>query len=330
MHEDRNRSGFPLPPRWRPRCVVVTALTAALALVNIAVAGAASPAAPEGEAEPVLHLHHIHGMAVDPRDPNVLYLATHGGLVRVTGGKRWAYVGDDRSDLMGFTMPADDRGVIFVSGHPDLRSNRPNPMGVLVSRDGGRTWKSVALEGVADMHAMTFSKPENALYGWNVMGRDPGLYRLSVKSGKSTRPEGRGLQQVHALAAHPKETGRLLAGTNQGLLSSADGGAMWHRVPGALFGPPVLAIASHPTDGSRVYAYGFKESLGFMRSADGGKTWKATGLLLSDRDGVVVIAPSPHAAETVFAATAGGDVLRSDDGGATWSPLARGGRPLTR
>ncbi len=302
-------------------------------LMVLAAGGVGLPASPwpsEGDGAPVAHLHHVHGMAVDPRDPQVLFVATHGGLVRVTGGKRWAYVGDDRSDFMGFTMPADGSGTVFVSGHPDLQSNRPNPMGVLVSRDGGHTWKTVALEGGADMHAMTFSRPENALYGWNVMGKEPGLFRVDAGSGKPTRPEARGLQHVHALAAHPTEKGRLLAGTNQGLLSSTDGGAMWHRVPGALFGLPVTAIAYHPTDGSRVYAYGFKASLGFVRSADGGKTWKATGYLLSDHDGVVVIAPSPHAPDTVFIATAGGDVLRSEDGGATWSPLAKAGRPATK
>jgi len=309
---------------------MIAGMLAAVVFGRPPAARAESPWPREGDGEPVAHLHHVHGMAVDPRDPRVLYVATHGGLIRVTDGKRWVYVGDDRSDLMGFTMPADGSGAIFVSGHPDLRSGRPNPMGVLVSRDGGRAWRAVALEGAADMHAMTFSRPENALYSWNVMGKEPGLYRVGVEGGKATRPEARGLQHVHALAAHPTEKGRLLAGTNQGLLSSTDGGAMWHRVPGALFGLPVTAIAYHPTDGSRVYAYGFKASLGFVRSTDGGKTWKATDFLLSDRDGVVVIAPSPHALEAVFAATAGGDILRSADGGTTWAPLAKSGRPITK
>jgi len=292
--------------------------------------GAAGWGAKEGDGEPVVHLHHVHGMAVDPKDPSVLYVATHGGLIRVKDGRRWSYVGADRSDFMGFTMPADGSGAIFVSGHPDLQSNRPNPMGVLLSRDGGRTWKPVALEGAADMHAMTFSKLENALYGWNVMGRNTGLYRVSPAGGKAARLEAGGLESVYSLAAHPAERGRLLAGTSHGLMGSTDGGATWAAVPGALAGILVTAVAYHPTDGARVYAYGFKDGLGFVRSTDGGKTWKATEFLLSDRDGVVVIAPSLHAADTVFVATAGGDILRSDNGGTTWAPLAKAGRPVLK
>ncbi len=305
-------------------------LAAALAAAAVVLLGAAPPQPKEGDGEPVMRLHHVHGMAVDPRDPRVLYVATHGGLVRVTDGKRWVYVGDDRSDLMGFTMPADGSGAIFVSGHPDLQSGRRNPMGVLVSRDGGRTWKPVALEGAADMHAMTFSRPENVLYGWNVMGRDPGLSRVPVGGGEPERMEAQGLDQVYALAAHPQEKGRLLAGTHRGLMASTDGGSTWRGVGGALAGVPVSALAYHPRDGARVYAYAVRESLGFVRSTDGGKTWRATGLFLPGRDAVVAIAPSPHAAETLFVATAGGDIFRSDDDGATWSALAKAGRPLTK
>lgn len=267
-------------------------------------------------------------MAVDPRDPAVLYVATHGGLVRVAAGTRWTYVSDDRSDLMGFTMHPEEQGVIFVSGHPDLRSGRPNPMGVLVSRDGGRTWRPLALEGAADMHAMTFSLAENALYGWNVMGKDPGLYRVSVDGGRTVRLRPQGLEGAYALAAHPREKGRLLAGTQDGLKASSDGGTIWHPVPGPLLGAPVTAVAYHPADATRLYAYAIKESVGLARSTDGGKTWTPTGLFVPGRDAVVVIAPSPHAAGTVFIATAGGDILRSGDGGTTWTPLAKAGRPL--
>ncbi len=315
---------------WAARAFWVFGVAAAVVLAGGPPSRAATTPSGEVAGETVHLLHHIHGMAVDPKDPLVLYVATHGGLIRVTDGRRWAYVGEDRSDYMGFTVHPTDPGVLFVSGHPDLQSGRPNPMGVLVSRNGGRTWKTVALEGVADMHAMAFSKPENALYGWNVMGKDPGLYRVNLDGKRAARVVGRGLDRVHALTAHPKEKGRLLAGTSQGLMGSTDGGAMWHVVPGALFGIPVTALAYHPTDGARVYAYGFKESLGFVRSADGGKTWRATGFLLWDRDGVIVIAPSPHAADTVYAATAGGDVLRSNDGGTTWVPLAKSGRPVAK
>lgn len=68
---------------------------------------------------PVDQLHHIHGLAVDPHDPTIVYIATHGGLVRLVEGQRWEHIGEGRSDLMGFTIHPSERGVMFVSGHPD-------------------------------------------------------------------------------------------------------------------------------------------------------------------------------------------------------------------
>ncbi|MGH7431537.1 MAG: WD40/YVTN/BNR-like repeat-containing protein, partial [Candidatus Methylomirabilales bacterium] len=116
---------------------------------------------------PVDQLHHIHGLAVDPHDPTIVYIATHGGLVRLVGGQQWEHVGESRSDLMGFTTHPSQRGVMYVSGHPDLGSHLPNPIGVMVSRDGGQSWQPVALAGKVDLHAMTLSADGTTLFGWN-------------------------------------------------------------------------------------------------------------------------------------------------------------------
>ena len=94
---------------------------------------------------PISQLHHIHGLAVDSRDPRVLYIATHGGLVRLTEGKRWELVGEDLSDFMGFSLDPTKSEVMYASGHPSSSSQRPNPVGVIVSRDGGQSWHPLAL-----------------------------------------------------------------------------------------------------------------------------------------------------------------------------------------
>ena len=63
-------------------------------------------------------LHHIHGLAVDPGDARVIYIATHAGLVKGSHDKEWQYVGDDRSDFMGFTVHPTVPGLMVASGHP--------------------------------------------------------------------------------------------------------------------------------------------------------------------------------------------------------------------
>ena len=73
---------------------------------------------------------------------------------------------------------------MYASGHPDMATYREQGvgnLGLLVSRDGGRTWRSVALKGAVDLHALAYS-PRNGgqLFGWNVTGQ-PGLYRISIR-----------------------------------------------------------------------------------------------------------------------------------------------------
>jgi len=303
---------------------LATGLLGVMALVGVWVAWSA----PAPKFTPVTQLHHIHGLAVDPKDPHILYIATHGGLVRLVEEKRWELVGEDRSDLMGFTVDPGNRGVMYASGHPDHPGRGPNPLGVRVSRDGGQTWQRLALEGRVDLHAMTFSPAEDALYGWNGMGV-PGLYRISARDGVWARVESTGFQGAFSLAAHPSKRGMLLAGTRTGLLRSQDAGKTWTEVPlgVSLKGVPVTAVAYHPKNHQLVYAYAVRPEQGFLKSTDGGRTWNPTGFFVGDQDAVAVIAPSPSQPDVLYISTFTSDIYKSTDGGRGWQPLAKQGRP---
>jgi hypothetical protein len=278
---------------------------------------------------PVEQLHHIHGLAVDPHDPAILYIATHGGLVRLVDGKKWEYVGEGRSDLMGFTVHLSERGVMYVSGHPAHSSHLPNPIGVMVSRDGGQSWQPLALTGKADFHAMTISADGQTLYGWNV-GDAPGLYRIAVRNGRSTRVAAQALQDVFSLAAHPQDQGTLAAGTRTGLLVSRDGGNSWSSMSKQVSGVVVTAVAYHPKNPQVVYVYAVRPDLGLLKSEDGGRHWKSLGFFLGEKDAVNILAISPHQPEIIYASTFASDLYQSTDGGGRWQALARPGRPVPR
>lgn len=299
--------------------VLVAALTALLADH-----GGLASAAPGG----VVQFHHIHGLAVDPKDGSVLFVATHGGLLRVVQDRQWEWVGEARHDYMGFTHHPLEQGTVFVSGHPQGGA-LPNPMGLLVSRDGGRTWRPLALRGQVDFHAMTISADGGTLYGWNVMG-SPGLYRVSAKDGTWKRLDALGLQGVSSLAGHPKEPESLLAGTRSGLLVSRDGGNTWTSATRQLEGVSVTAVAYSPKDPRRLYAYAVRQDLGFLTSSDGGETWRASGLFLGSEDAIAVLAPSSHGEQTIYMGTFTSDLQKSMDGGVTWKALARKGKPVGR
>ncbi|HEV8661985.1 MAG TPA: hypothetical protein VGT06_02400 [Candidatus Methylomirabilis sp.] len=300
---------------------ILSALAVALMVLPAEHPGLAT-AAPAGTTQ----FHHIHGLAVDPKDPDVLFVATHGGLLRVIQDRQWEWVGEARHDYMGFTHHPRTEGTVFVSGHPHGGS-LPNPMGVLISLDGGQTWRPLALQGQVDFHAMTISADGETLYGWNVM-RSPGLYRVSAKDGAWKRLDAAGLRDVFGLAGHPKESGTLLAATRAGLLVSRDGGSTWASASEQLEGLSVTAVAYSPTDPRRLYAYAVRKDRGFITSGDGGKTWRATGLFLGTEDAIAVLAPSPHGEQTIYMATFTADLLKSADGGQTWKALARKGKPV--
>jgi len=273
-----------------------------------------------------LQLHHIHGLAVDPRDAAIVYIATHAGLVKGTQDKDWQFVGDDRSDFMGFTIHPTVPGLMVASGHPAEGSYSPNPRGVIVSRDGGRTWRPLTLEGAADFHALTLSRADgDTLYGWNV-GSNPGLYRVSLRNGTWKRVEARGLGEVFSLAAHPRERETVVAGTRSGLLVSRDSGQSWVPLGSTVRGVPVTAVAFNPENPQVLLAYAVRPELGLVQSVDGGLSWAALGLFLGREDAVSHVAFS-RPPSTIYLATFSSDIYRSDAAG-SWQRLIQRGRPV--
>jgi len=272
-------------------------------------------------------VHHIHGLALDRRDPEVLYIATHTGLVRIRPGAAVEWIGSG-FDLMGFTAHPTAANLVYASGHPDLatyQKQKVGNLGLLLSRDGGKTWQSVTLRGEADFHALAYSPGGGgALYGWSVAVQ-PGLYRISAVRWTVEPVPARGLSDVLALAASPDPAGPLLAGTKAGLMMSRDRGLTWARVPSVPADRPVTAVSYHPADGALVYAYVARADAGLVRSQDAGSTWAPTGFVTDVQVPVVALTVGPGG--HVAVATSRSDVLRSRDGGRTWQAVLERGGP---
>src|SRR3546814_9389478 len=77
---------------------------------------------------------HFHGIAVDPHDPDRLYLATHHGFYVVGPDGVAQRVSETEDDFMGFTPHPADPEVLYASGHPAGGGN----LGFIVSGDGGQ------------------------------------------------------------------------------------------------------------------------------------------------------------------------------------------------
>ncbi len=269
-------------------------LVAALWRSNGDEQGAQAPATDPG---PV----HVHGLGVNPAD-RTLFIATHTGLYRSAEGEsKSVRVSDSRQDTMGFAIV--DAGRFLGSGHPDLREDLPPNLGLIESTDEGRTWDPISLLGEADFHVLRSA-------GERVYGYDSSGDRLMVSedAGRSWTQVDRPAPLVD-LAADPTDADHVVAAAAsniaQGLYESRDGGRSWERI-----GNPVGLLAWPARD--RLYLLDSGGAV--FLSTDGGARFERQASL-GDQPAAFL----GQSADELYAALHDGTILRSGDGGATWT-----------
>lgn len=142
-------------------------------------------------------------------------------------------------------------------------------------------------------------------------------------------------KDVRCLAADPHNSNTIFAGTQgEGILRSDDMGATWQEI--GLAGKIVKALVVSPHDSNTIYA-GTKPAYIFV-SHDGGKTWAELGgfrrvpgrwwwFSPAEKPNMAYvqsISISPSDANVLLAGIEFGAVVRSADGGKTWSGHRKG------
>jgi sortilin (neurotensin receptor 3) len=285
---------------------LIRARTLAFAAVGIGIAVAATALLwdSSGENEPVFTglpaadsgPIHVHGLGIDPADGS-LYIATHTGLWRVAAEEKKAHrVTDRRQDTMGFTIAASDR--FLGSGHPDLRESRVPRLGLIESRDQGRTWDRISLFGKADFHILRVAGP--IVYGF-----DSGTEKLFVsRDAGETWAKHKPPQPLIDLVFEPSDPRHVVASSESRLYQSRDAGATWQRLdgqPGYLAWPATNALL-------RIGARG-----DVWRSAGPAAAWNFVGLLGGEPAALLAISK-----RELYAALHDGTIKQSSDGGASW------------
>lgn len=141
--------------------------------------------------------------------------------------------------------------------------------------------------------------------------------------------------RINRIVADPHQHGRVyLATQHKGVLCSEDAGQTWQER--GLAGIPVKALAIDPRDPLRLYAGGKPISL--YASRDGGQSWEELPALRkakrwwwfspADPPGMTPyvndLTVSPEDPNVILAGIEAGAVLRSADGGRSWSRHLRG------
>ncbi len=267
---------------------------------------------PEGE------ITHGHGLAVDQKDPNKLYIATHHGLLVLINDKDLYRVGQSRDDYMGFSPHPADLNKFFSSGHPEKGGN----IGVQKSEDGGVTWKTISngVNGPVDFHALAVSPINpNLLYGWydNNLQRSTngGINWKVVNSNLLTIAKGVG---PYHLITDPKDENVVYAASGLGLFISRDKGGNWIDVSDQLKETAVQAFAISPQDTQKMLS--FTPTLNFAKSSDGGKTWQKVNETFGG-DTIYFIAFDKNNPQTAYVLTSKNSIYKSTNGADIWSKI---------
>ena len=133
--------------------------------------------------------------------------------------------------------------------------------------------------------------------------------------------------EVRAIAVHPHDRNVIYVGTQDGPYRSTDGGDRWERVGFPDRGAVIWSLGFHPTRPQVMYAGTAPVAL--YRSEDGGDTWRrlsAKSPALCEKAGfdtrTVRITVDPGRPDDVYAALEVSGVIRSSDGGESWTDVS--------
>lgn len=292
----------------------------------------------------------ITRFAVHPDDQRIIYVASaSGGLWKtVNAGTTWESVFNGLSTIsMGaVTLDPNNPDVVWL-GTGEQNSVRSSQFGdgVYRSKDGGKTWEHMGLEGSRHVGRILVH-PDNsdiiyvAALG-SLWGPNPerGLYR-STDGGKSwtqlLRPsEYTGVVEVQM---HPENPNVLFAATFQrerrmwsmigggeegGLWRSDDGGDSWNRVGNGFPTTPVgrVGVTFCPNHPDTLYATAVGPDGGTFRSTDGGDSWERRNAQIQSHWFYGELVCDPVNPDRMYAPMT--PLLMSEDGGQTFNNIAQ-------
>lgn len=235
---------------------------------------------------------HVHNLTLDG---SRLLVGTHEGLWVQLQGQAAQLVSDPPFDVMGLALSGQR---MFASGHPAEGQDLPADLGLQQSIDDGVTWTSVSLEGQVDFHRLGVS-------GRVVLGLSSSDGRLLRSTDAGATWADLGTPLLYDLAVSPTNAEKVVGTTEQGPVSSDDGGKSFAPIADA----PLLALLSWTPS----HLFGITPDGTLHTSTDEGATW--------DEVGTVPGQPAAIAAQGKHVAVLAGDtIFESTDGGTTFTP----------
>ena len=292
----------------------------------------------------------VRSIAVHPRDPDVMYVGTQDGPYRsVDGGNRWQRVGfPDRGAVIWTLAVHPTRPNVLYAGAA--------PVALYRSEDHGDTWHRIpGAESPAHCERAGFdtrtiritvdpSEPDTIYAALEVSGvirsTDAGetwsdmsasLFRLAEQPHLKSNVGGRhcghceGMLDSHALAVSAAAPGTPFLAVRMGVFRSRDRGATWHDLEIGRYSPLTYCrdIIVSPHDPRVMFAClsqaAFSTAGSLYRSDDLAQTWRRIDHRVAAESTVMAVCVHPADPARIYCVTRGGQVLGTEDSGATWT-----------
>ena len=281
-------------------------------------------------------------LAVDPRDPEVVYAGLReGGLRRTSdGGRSWVDCDLPAPGVFSVALSAAD-GAVYAGTEPSA---------LFRSDDGGGTWRELkALLELPSRPTWSFPpRPWTSHVRWIapnphdsdllLVGIELGGLMRSIDGGGTWQDHRPGAQRdVHSLAWHPGTAARAYEAGGGGAAWSDDGGESWRAADSGLDRHYTWSVAVEPDDPDSWYvsastgpfaAHGAGDPQARIYAWRGGAWHSLSGGLPEP------LPAMPYAlistAGRLFAGLADGQLWSSMDRGETWYASVLEGDRLTR
>lgn len=258
-------------------------------------------------AMPVSGQSTLYTCMVNARDYVVgAKLAPSGIFVKPSSGE-WRHAGFNHPILNALDYDPFDPSTVYVAAGN----------GLLRVTENGERWKILTGSDVTEL--LDVSLDPHAP-GTIYFSHSAGI-QVTHDRGATWHDAGAGLRRKYtsAIRVDRSRSGALVAGTEQGIFSSEDGGKSW-RLAGAA-GVQVLHVAQSPHDSCHWLAA--TEGGGLFASTDCGVTFESNGNLGVGRN-IYDIAFDPASPNRIAVAGWGVGVNISEDRGKTWQPRNSG------
>jgi photosystem II stability/assembly factor-like uncharacterized protein len=266
---------------------------------------------PEGDAE----IHNVESIAIDAKDPSVIYAGTfHLPWKTTDGGTTWKPTGYkatgmiDDSDIFGISVDPSDPSLIYMNACS----------GIYRSNSRGEKWAK--LPGIPFSARRTYALlPDPADPKVIFAGTSEGLWRTKDGGTRWMLLTSKNAV-VRAIVIHPNKPNRVLIATDGfGVQISDNLGDDFSQSNSGFIHRHILAIMPDPAEHGRVLASVYHDGMSgsVYSSADDGETWRLSSKGLGTRD-VYSFFQVPGNPDLIYAGTNTG-VYRSNDRGESWS-----------